>query len=160
MAARSCRRPVYQTMCESDSGQRKGGTRRVKYESRPKKGHTITPKGVSKTPTTKTARHTVTPKGIEFREAVRNLDDLFYKAYEDLYDGRVRESYDMMDAGDELIKSRPNLFKAFYDVHQDFVTSDREVMAYYLALKRSKHRKLLFSVDQKKRPATKRTVRR
>ena len=36
---KSCKKPVYKSMCENDMGIRTGGRGKVKYESRPKKGH-------------------------------------------------------------------------------------------------------------------------
>ena len=36
---KSCKRPVYKKMCETDEGIRTGRNGKVQYESRPKRGH-------------------------------------------------------------------------------------------------------------------------
>jgi len=126
-------------------------TMRNRIHSRPREYYLNQPT-TSKRPTAKKAS-----EDIDFFDAVKDLEILFSNAYGDLYEGLVEESHDMMEAGEELVKTRPNLFRAFFTVHGDFLTSDREMMAYYLALKRSKHQKILYSVDQVKKPTAKKT---
>ena len=92
---------------------------------------------------------TAAKKVVTMKMALKDLEDSFYNRYDDLYEGRIEETYDMVDAGDRLIKARPRLVASFNRMRKDFLSSDREVAAFYLALKNSKHRKLLYQLDKK-----------
>lgn len=80
MAPKSCKKPVYATMCETEDGRRSGKYRGNRYESHRKKTATKTTKAVRKTPATmkkeKAPKIVYDPESAYDMAADRRLDDL------------------------------------------------------------------------------------
>jgi len=156
-----CLKHVYKTMCEYDEkGNRKGKAQGIKYESRPKRGATLS-KATTKTTARKVdaneeirkayAKRTEArrQKALSVKAAVKELLEDYRVVDSDLYNRKVDFSLETIEKADRFIKDRPRLVSMFNELRQDMLMSDREVIAFHRAVMRSRHKDLLYSLDRR-----------
>ena len=67
---------------------------------------------------------------------IEQFEQEFNKQYDFLYNARdnVAGYYEALEAGDEFIKNHPDFIRQFAIYRGDFISSDREVVAFMFAL--------------------------
>ena len=73
---------------------------------------------------------------MEFNINIMEFDKEFNKQYNFLYDhyDRVAGYDEALEAGDKFIKKHPDFIREFVQYRGDFISSDREVVAFMFAL--------------------------
>lgn len=98
-----CKKPVYKTMCEADSGIRHGKTKKVAYESRPKRNASKKTKAVTKVKTKVTTKvKTLSKKSSAVKPRISNKDATWKKLGRNIFADDRRMILNDIDPTDEL----------------------------------------------------------
>lgn len=151
MATKSCKRPVYRTMCESDDGNRSGRSGNVRYASSPVGRAKPSKATVVKTKKASSRTASASPKQYANTPAIRDLVNRS-DAYAAKFDiGYMDVDYMDVLAGDSIIGERRNLVAAYTTARKGRMSSDADIAAFYLAYRDSPYTKELNAMDGRHR---------